>query len=205
MAATWPEAQKYFENYLKLAPDRSDGRAGQGHPRLHQAEGVSTDALDSGLAGRLAAVRQRIASAAIRSGRPPEAVRLVAVSKTFGADAVRAAHAAGQVDFGENRVQEALGKRADTADLPTPLAPDRPPPVQQGQQGPRGLRRRPVGAQPRPARAAVARRRRRRRRPAGPRSRSTWPTKRPSPASTRPSCVPCSRAPASSRASVSRG
>ena len=79
---------------------------------------MSTDALDTAIAGRLAALRQRIASAATRSGRPPEAVRLVAVSKTFGADAVRAAHAAGQVDFGENRVQEALAKRAETAELP---------------------------------------------------------------------------------------
>lgn len=79
---------------------------------------MSTDALDSGIAGRLTAIRHRIASAAIRSGRSPEAVRLIAVSKTFGADAVRAAHAAGQVDFGENRVQEALGKQAETADLP---------------------------------------------------------------------------------------
>ncbi len=79
---------------------------------------MNPDALDTGLAGRLTVIRQRIASAAIRSGRPPEAVRLVAVSKTFGADAVRAAFAAGQVDFGENRVQEALAKRADTADLP---------------------------------------------------------------------------------------
>lgn len=79
---------------------------------------MSTDALDTRLAGRLDAIRQRIASAASRSGRPSEAVRLVAVSKTFGADAVRAAYAAGQLDFGENRVQEALTKRADTADLP---------------------------------------------------------------------------------------
>ena len=79
---------------------------------------MSTDALDAGIAGRLSAIRQHIASAAIRSGRSPEAVRLIAVSKTFGADAVRAAHAAGQVDFGENRVQEALGKQAETADLP---------------------------------------------------------------------------------------
>jgi pyridoxal phosphate enzyme (YggS family) len=79
---------------------------------------VSTDALDAGVAGRLAAIRSRIASAALRSGRRPQAVRLLAVSKTFGADAVRAAHAAGQVDFGENRVQEALAKRAETADLP---------------------------------------------------------------------------------------
>jgi PLP dependent protein len=79
---------------------------------------VSTSALDSGLPGRLDAVRARIASAAIRSGRSPEAVRLIAVSKTFGADAVRAVHAAGQMDFGENRVQEALAKQAATADLP---------------------------------------------------------------------------------------
>ena len=78
---------------------------------------MNPDALDT-LAGRLAAVRQRIASAAIRSGRSPEAVRLIAVSKTFDAGAVREAHAAGQVDFGENRVQEALAKRAQTADLP---------------------------------------------------------------------------------------
>lgn len=70
------------------------------------------------MAGRLAAIRHRITSAAIRSGRSPETVRLIAVSKTFGADAVRAAHAAGQVDFGENRVQEGLAKRAELADLP---------------------------------------------------------------------------------------
>lgn len=79
---------------------------------------MNADALDHGIAGRLTAIRNRIASAAIRSGRPPEAVRLVAVSKTFGTDAVRAAHAAGQVDFGENRVQEALAKQVETADLP---------------------------------------------------------------------------------------
>ena len=40
------------------------------------------------------------------------------LAETFGADAVRAAHAAGQLDFGENRVQEALAKRADITDLP---------------------------------------------------------------------------------------
>lgn len=79
---------------------------------------MSSDALDSGVAGRLAAIRHRIASAAIRSGRSAEAVRLIAVSKTFGADAVRVAHVAGQVDFGENRVQEGLAKRAELTDLP---------------------------------------------------------------------------------------
>ncbi len=79
---------------------------------------MDTPALAPGLPDRLAAIRARIASATSRSGRPPEAVRLVAVSKTFDADAVREAHAAGQLDFGENRVQEALAKRAALADLP---------------------------------------------------------------------------------------
>lgn len=65
----------------------------------------------------LAAIRERIAAAAAAAGRPPDAVRLLAVSKTFGADAVRAAYAAGQRDFGENKVQEALQKIEDTADL----------------------------------------------------------------------------------------
>ena len=58
----------------------------------------------------LAAVRERIARAAARSGRDPATVRLIAVSKTFEADAVRAAADAGQIDFGENKVQEAKAK-----------------------------------------------------------------------------------------------
>jgi pyridoxal phosphate enzyme (YggS family) len=69
------------------------------------------------VAARLAAVRQRIAAAAARSSRDPAAVRLVAVSKTFGPDDVRSAAAAGQHDFGENRVQEGLEKIAALADL----------------------------------------------------------------------------------------
>jgi pyridoxal phosphate enzyme (YggS family) len=48
--------------------------------------------------------------AAARSGRRPEAIRLIAVSKTHSIDAVRAAADAGQQDFGENKVQEALEK-----------------------------------------------------------------------------------------------
>jgi pyridoxal phosphate enzyme (YggS family) len=58
----------------------------------------------------LARVRARIAEAAIRAGRTPEAVTLVAVSKTKPIEAVRAALAAGQTVFGENRVQEAAEK-----------------------------------------------------------------------------------------------
>lgn len=67
---------------------------------------------------RLAAVRERIARAAGRVRRDPRTIRLIAVSKTFDAADVRAAAAAGQVDFGENKVQEGLVKISQTADLP---------------------------------------------------------------------------------------
>ncbi|APH74332.1 YggS family pyridoxal phosphate-dependent enzyme [Aquibium oceanicum] len=59
---------------------------------------------------RLQEVRRRIASAAKEAGREPGAVTLVAVSKTFDADAIRPVIEAGQRVFGENRVQEAQGK-----------------------------------------------------------------------------------------------
>ncbi|MFM2341932.1 MAG: hypothetical protein RLZZ592_1585 [Pseudomonadota bacterium] len=59
----------------------------------------------------------RLEEARTRAGRPPGAVALLAVSKTFPAEAVREAHAAGQCAFGENYVQEALDKIAALADL----------------------------------------------------------------------------------------
>jgi pyridoxal phosphate enzyme (YggS family) len=62
------------------------------------------------IAGALARVRARMAAAALAAGRDAAAVTLVAVSKTHPAGAVRAAMAAGQAVFGENRVQEAAGK-----------------------------------------------------------------------------------------------
>ncbi len=62
------------------------------------------------VADRLAAVRGRIAAAALAAGRRPEDVTLVAVSKTHDAAAVAEALGAGQLVFGENRVQEAAGK-----------------------------------------------------------------------------------------------
>jgi pyridoxal phosphate enzyme (YggS family) len=70
------------------------------------------------LPARLVDVRDRIARAAARVGRDPSHIRLVAVSKTFDAEHVRAAAQAGQIDFGENKVQEAQQKRAQTSDLP---------------------------------------------------------------------------------------
>ena len=69
------------------------------------------------IAARLAEVRERIANAAARAGRSPSHVKLIAVSKTFGADVVREAASAGQIDFGENKVQEGQAKRAVTSDL----------------------------------------------------------------------------------------
>ena len=70
------------------------------------------------LRARLTDVRDRIARAAGRVGRDPATVRLIAISKTFTADHVRAAADCGQLDFGENKLQEALEKMDRTADLP---------------------------------------------------------------------------------------
>jgi pyridoxal phosphate enzyme (YggS family) len=69
------------------------------------------------LRARLAGVRDRVARAAGRARRDPASIRIVAVSKTFTAEHVRAAADAGQLDFGENKVQEGLQKIAQTADL----------------------------------------------------------------------------------------
>ncbi len=73
--------------------------------------------LEAEIAGRLAEIRARIGRAARVAGREAADVRLVAVTKTYPAEHVRAAVAAGQRDFGENRVQEALAKLAQCADL----------------------------------------------------------------------------------------
>lgn len=70
------------------------------------------------IADNVAAVRERIAAAADKAGRRAESVRLVAVSKTFPVENVRAAYDAGQRDFGENKVQEALQKIGELAELP---------------------------------------------------------------------------------------
>jgi len=70
------------------------------------------------IAHNLAEVRGRIAEAARRAGRTDKDILLVAVSKTFAADRVREAYAAGQREFGENKVQEGLQKAAETADIP---------------------------------------------------------------------------------------
>ena len=63
-------------------------------------------------------VKARISGACAAVGRPPDAVNLLAVSKTFGPDAVVAAFAAGQRAFGENYIREAVEKMASLRELP---------------------------------------------------------------------------------------
>jgi pyridoxal phosphate enzyme (YggS family) len=69
------------------------------------------------VAPNIEAISRRIAAAAARAGRSADSVKLVAVSKTFGAELVRAAAASGHRSFGENKVQEGLAKADALADL----------------------------------------------------------------------------------------
>jgi PLP dependent protein len=78
---------------------------------------LTTEQPIEAIARNLAEVRARIDTAARKVGRDPASITLVAVSKTFSAEHVRAAWAVGQRDFGENKVQEAEQKIAATADL----------------------------------------------------------------------------------------
>jgi pyridoxal phosphate enzyme (YggS family) len=82
-----------------------------GCPRSRPRQIMST------IESNLQAVRARIAAAASAAGRDPRAIALLAVSKTFPESAVRAAHAAGQREFGENYLQEALAKIGALSDL----------------------------------------------------------------------------------------
>ncbi|MCS3415014.1 pyridoxal phosphate enzyme (YggS family) [Pseudomonas sp. BIGb0450] len=72
----------------------------------------------STIADNISLVSERIRAAAEASQRDADSVHLLAVSKTKPAHAVREAHAAGMRDFGENYLQEALGKQAELTDLP---------------------------------------------------------------------------------------
>jgi pyridoxal phosphate enzyme (YggS family) len=69
------------------------------------------------IAENIARVRERLAMAARKAGRNPEEITLMAVSKTFPAELIREAHAAGVRVFGENRVQEFAEKVRGVADL----------------------------------------------------------------------------------------
>ncbi len=70
------------------------------------------------IAENLQRLHSRITQACLDAGRLTGSVQLLAVSKTFSADAVVQAHAAGQTAFGENYIQEAVGKITELAHLP---------------------------------------------------------------------------------------
>ncbi len=74
--------------------------------------------MNASIADNLARVRSQIQAACHAAGRAPGGVQLLAVSKTWGPDAVRQAHAAGQKAFGENYIQEAVDKIIALRDLP---------------------------------------------------------------------------------------
>jgi PLP dependent protein len=73
-------------------------------------QGQQGERMDSSAPAQLITIQERIAAAHQRFGAPPERVELVAVSKTFEADAIEPLLLAGHRVFGENRVQEAQGK-----------------------------------------------------------------------------------------------
>ena len=142
-----PEAKKQFEAAVAANPNHAEshyqlgmallneGNMACGSDRIRDvpealAEGPNAptakamvaqleEMIDSAaVRARLAGVRERIARAAGRAGRDPASVRLIAVSKTFDDAHVRIAAECGQIDFGENKVQEALDKMDRTSDLP---------------------------------------------------------------------------------------
>jgi pyridoxal phosphate enzyme (YggS family) len=70
------------------------------------------------IASNLQAVRDAVNTSSVKAGRPISDIKLLAVSKSFAADAIRAAYHAGQRSFAESYVQEALAKIAALHDLP---------------------------------------------------------------------------------------
>jgi pyridoxal phosphate enzyme (YggS family) len=74
--------------------------------------------MNTSVSANLVKVRKRIELACEAVGRAPDAVKLLAVSKTMPAQAVRDAFAAGQLAFGENYIQEGVDKIASLVDLP---------------------------------------------------------------------------------------
>jgi hypothetical protein len=81
---------------------------------MHQ---VFRDFVSMSISENVAAVRERVDTAARRAGRRAEDVALMAVTKTHPAERIREAHAAGLRVFGENRVQEFAGKAGAVSDL----------------------------------------------------------------------------------------
>ena len=152
------EARPMFEKYLEARARRASTRHGEGHPVAHQeVERSSTfswrltaarmrpapPSASSGMWTVTCRSRRPSASAFAtcspagaggeRAGRSAASVRLVADLEDLPARSTCGRRsAAGQIDFGENRVQEALEKIDATADIPITVASGRPPAVEQG-------------------------------------------------------------------------
>jgi PLP dependent protein len=77
-----------------------------------------TQGANEGLSQRLAGVKARIAAAEVASSREPGSVKLVCVSKTHPASAIREAYALGERRFGESYAKELFDKAAELVDLP---------------------------------------------------------------------------------------
>jgi len=86
--------------------------------RLYGARVITDTSEIASISQRLAEVKRTIDEATAKAGRAPGSARLVAVSKHKSAEAIRAAYAAGQRDFGENYAQELAEKAAALSDLP---------------------------------------------------------------------------------------
>jgi hypothetical protein len=84
---------------------------------------------DVDVAANLTAVRERMATACVRAGRDPDAVRLVAISKRIALERVVAGVLAGQLDLGENRIQDALPRQEELTAALAAHAGAEPPPV----------------------------------------------------------------------------
>ena len=97
---------------------RTDGVQAQFEMQNLTPQNAPDAALPTRIGARLAQVQTRIAAACRDAGRAPQSVQLIAVSKTCPANAVRAAHAAGQIFFGENYVQEGIKKINALTGLP---------------------------------------------------------------------------------------
>jgi pyridoxal phosphate enzyme (YggS family) len=92
-------------------------RRGRTRPRSLTAIRVSWFTVCMSVAENVARVQERIAAACLHSGRKPEEISLLAVSKTSPPEQIRAAYNAGLRMFGENRVQEFAGKLSALQDL----------------------------------------------------------------------------------------
>lgn len=103
-----PDSVGYFAGIILL----SDNDSTRLNLRLY------TDIVDKpGVRAAIAEVKDLMAAAARNAGRLPDEITLVAVSKTFPAESIRAAAGCGQRDFGESYVQEALSKQEELSDL----------------------------------------------------------------------------------------